>query len=171
MSSGQALAAAQRRRAGGAKNAPAAPPRQTQTHVKPNPKAPVSLEALVSSHDRQLFDVGRYIVSNDEHWRDSDEMLRILSERCDTISNARGESSTPRPDGDALKALEDKVTEAVTKSASREEVMELLGNVRQDMDTNLNKAAKLEGEVTKLRSIIMQLQKDVSSLKDSSAEK
>ena len=68
MSSGQALAAAQRRRAGGAKNAPAAPPRQTQTPVRTSSKPPVSLEELVSTHDRQLFDVGRYIVSNDEHW-------------------------------------------------------------------------------------------------------
>ena len=171
MSSGQALAAAQRRRAGGAKNAPAAPPRQTQTPVRTRTKAPVSIEELVSTHDRQLFDVGRYIVSNDEHWRDSDEMLRILNERCDTISNACGESSATRPGGDALKALENKVTDAVSKSASREEVMELVGNVRQDMDSNLNKATKLEGEVTKLRSIIMQLQKDVSALKESSAEK
>lgn len=171
MSSGQALAAAQRRRAGGAKNAPAAPPRQSQSHVKTNTKTPISLEALVSTHDRQLFDVGQYIVSNNEHWRDSDEMLRILNERCDTISNACGESSTSRSDGDALKALENKITEAVTKSASREEVMELVGNVRQDMDSNLNKATKLEGEVTKLRSIIMQLQKDVSALKESSSER
>ena len=171
MSSGQALAAAQRRRAGGAKNAPAAPPRQTQTPVRTSSKPPVSLEELVSTHDRQLFDVGRYIVSNDEHWRDSDEMLRILNERCDTISKGCGESSNSQPDGDVLKALEEKVTEAVTKSASREELMELVGNVRQDMDSNLNKATKLEGEVTKLRSIIMQLQKDVSALKENSTEK
>lgn len=175
MSSGQALAAAQRRRAGGAKNAPATRPDVRQQ--RPENKPPVSMEALVSMHDRQLYDVGKYILSNDEHWRDSDDMLRILSERCDELSKQLGRSSSSDKDvsDKSVKELEDKVSKKVDelalKSSTREEVMELVGNVRQDMDTNLNKVTKLESEVTKLRSVIMQLQKDVTSLKEGEANK
>lgn len=176
MSSGAALAAAHRRRAGGAKGMP----NQANTKLmeKQQPKQPISIETLVIQHDKQIDVLRNNYLDHSEHWEQCDQFLKTMAENSDTVNGRltaieKGGSNNPDIKNE-IDGLSKKTDELVRSTATKDEVMGLISSVKDELllknDTDedseqTKKISKLEAEVTKLKSIIMQLQTDMATIK------
>tara|TARA_B100001121_G_C18667127_1_gene611883 strand:- start:1060 stop:1629 length:570 start_codon:yes stop_codon:yes gene_type:complete len=173
MSSGAALAAAHRRRAGGAKNV--ANQSNNTVNGKSNMSKPaVTVESLVLLHDRQIDALRTAQVEHDAHWDECDGFLKTMADNYDslnakvtTISAANGIGPDIKSD---VTQLSRQVNDLIHSAATKDEVIALAaeakGNRESDEDSETaKKISKLEGDVTKLRSVIMQLQNELAQMK------
>ena len=170
MSSGAGLAAAQRRRAGGAGGAKGLP---NQAVTKKSNKKPISIEELVVQHDKQIDYLRNQYLDNTEHWDQCDAFLKTIAENYDNVNrrlNEKGnDGSKNTNEGEELSS---KIDDLTRNAATKDEVIGLITAMKDQIlsqkeldeeSEQTKKTNKLEAEITKLRSAIMLLQNEVSS--------
>ena len=178
MSSGAALAAAHRRRAGGAKGTGTPGNKVPDIVANEIKNRPITTEALLLQHDKQIDFLRNYQLSNEAHWEDFDGFLKAMSSSFDELKAKvdGGDKSSSSGKDQSVKEISDKVERLTASAATKDEVMQLISDVKTSVDSssaeeNDRKVAKLESEITKLKANVMQLQDTITSIRSEMTSK